>query len=84
MVNYKTVYSADGIKMGEVGATFSYSFIVKLEKEDNIDIKYEIPRLEISSLRDDRIILKLEQIEVDEKCQTLSIKKCWQSLDTKT
>ena len=32
-VNYKTVYSSDGIKMGEVEAAFSDSFIVKLEKE---------------------------------------------------
>jgi hypothetical protein len=31
-LNYKTVYSSDGIKMGEVEAVFSDSFIVKLEK----------------------------------------------------
>jgi hypothetical protein len=78
MVNYKTVYSADGIKMGEVEAAFSDSFIVKLEKEDNTEIKYEIPRLEISSIRDDRIILKLKQSEIDEKYQTSSIKKGWE------
>jgi hypothetical protein len=75
-VNYKTVYSSDGIKMGEVDATFSDSFIVKLEKErKHMEIKYEIPRVEISSLTDDRIILKLKQIEIDEKYQTSSIKK---------
>ncbi len=34
-VNYKTVYSADGIKMGKVEAAFSDSFIVKVEKEEN-------------------------------------------------
>ena len=28
-VNYKTVFSSDGIKMGEVEAAFSNSFIVK-------------------------------------------------------
>ena len=74
-VNYKTVYSSDGVKMGEVEAAFSNSFIVKLEKENNLEIKYEIPRLEISSLTGDRIILKLKQIEIDEKYQTSSIKK---------
>jgi hypothetical protein len=74
-VIYKTVYSSDGVKMGEVEAAFSNSFIVKLEKEKNLEIKYEIPRLEISSLTGDRIILKLKQIETDEKYQTSSIKK---------
>jgi hypothetical protein len=74
-VNYKTVYSADGIKMGKVEAAFSDSFIVKLEKENNMEIKYEIPRLEISSLTDDRIILKLKRNEIDEKYETSSIKK---------
>ena len=74
-VNYKTVYSSDGIKMGEVEAAFSDSFIVKLEKGQNMEIKYEIPRLEISSLTDDRITLKLTQNDIDEKYQTSSIKK---------
>jgi hypothetical protein len=74
-VNYKMVYSADGIKMGKVEAAFSDSFIVKLEKENNMEIKYEIPRLEISSLTDDRIILKLKRTEIDEKYETSSIKK---------
>jgi hypothetical protein len=77
-VNYKTVYSSDGINMGEVEAAFSDSFIVKLEKENNMEIKYEIPRLEISSIRDDRIILKLKQSEIDEKYETSSIKKGWE------
>jgi hypothetical protein len=40
-----------------------------------MEIKYEIPRLDISSLMDDRIILKLKQSEIDEKYQTSSIKK---------
>ncbi|MBV9177731.1 MAG: hypothetical protein JO327_07150 [Nitrososphaeraceae archaeon] len=74
-VNYKTVYSSDGIKMGEVEAAFSDSFIVMLEKENYMEIKYEIPRLQISSLTDDRIILKLKQIEIDEKYRTSSIEK---------
>jgi hypothetical protein len=34
--------------MGKVEAAFSDSFIVKLENEENnMEIKYEIPRLEI-------------------------------------
>jgi hypothetical protein len=74
-VNYKTVYSADGIKMGKVEAAFSDSFIVKLEKENKMEIKYEIPRLEISSLTDDRITLKIKGNEIDEKYETSSIKK---------
>ena len=74
-VNYKTVYSSDGIKIGEVEAAFADSFIVKLEKEKNIELKYEIPRLEISSLTDDRITLKLRQREIDQKYQTSSIEK---------
>jgi hypothetical protein len=61
--------------MGKVEAAFSESFIVKLEKENNMEIKYEIPRLQISTLTDDRIILKLKQIEIDEKYQTSSIEK---------
>ena len=74
-VNYKTLYSSDGIKIGEVEAAFADSFIVKLEKEKNMEIKYEIPRLEISSLTDDRITLKLKQREIDQKYQTSSIEK---------
>jgi hypothetical protein len=74
-VNYKTVYSSDAIKMGDVEAAFSDSFIVKLEKEKNMEIKYEIPRLEISSLTHDRIILKLKQSQIDKKYRTSSIKK---------
>jgi hypothetical protein len=74
-INYKAVYSSDGIKMGQVEAAFADSFIVKLEKENILEIKYEIPRLEISSLTDDRIILKLTQSELDEKYQASSVKK---------
>lgn len=74
-VNYKAVYSSDGIKMGQVEAAFADSFIVKLEKENILEIKYEIPRLEISSLTDDRIILKITQSELDEKYQASSVKK---------
>ena len=82
-VNYKTVYSSDGIKIGEVEAAFADSFIVKLEKEKNMEIKYEIPRLEISSLTDDTITLKLKQREIDHKYQTSSIEKSSEWLDAK-
>jgi hypothetical protein len=74
-VNYKKVYSSDGINIGEVEAAFSDSIIVKLENKKNMEIKYEIPRLEITSLTDDRIVLKLKQSEIDVKYQTSSIRK---------
>jgi hypothetical protein len=62
--------------MGQVEAAFADSFIVKLEvEENNMEIKYEIPRLEMSSLTDDRITLKLQQNDVDKKYQTSSVKK---------
>jgi hypothetical protein len=73
-VNYKTVYSSDGLKMGEVEAAFADSFIVRLEKESD-EIKYQIPRLEIATLIDDKITLKLEQSEIDQKYKTSSIEK---------
>ncbi|HZC21622.1 MAG TPA: hypothetical protein VE223_08260, partial [Nitrososphaeraceae archaeon] len=74
-VNYKTIYSSDGIKVGEVEAAFSDSFIVKLEKEQDTEIKYEIPRVEILTLTDERVTLKLTQSEINEKYQTSSINK---------
>jgi hypothetical protein len=74
-LNYKTVYSSDGIKMGEVEAVFSDSFIVKLEKWKNIEIKYEIPRLEIASITTDKITLKLKELDVHKKYETSSVEK---------
>ncbi len=41
-VNYSTVYSSDGIRVGKVELAFAESFIVKFEMEDK-EIKYEIP-----------------------------------------
>jgi len=73
-VNYKTVFSSDGTKIGKVEAAFADSFIVKSEKE-KMEIKYEIPRLEIATIRDNRITLKLNASETDEKYQTSSIEK---------
>ena len=40
-----------------------------------MEIKYEIPRLEIASIIDDRITLKSNESEIDEKYQTSSINK---------
>jgi len=40
-----------------------------------MEIKYEIPRLEITSIKDNKITLKLNQSEIDEKYQTSSIEK---------
>lgn len=57
-VNYKSVYSSDGVRIGKVEASFSDSFIVKSEKQ-NKEIKYEIPRLEIASIIKRTITLKL-------------------------
>jgi hypothetical protein len=73
-VNYKTIFSSDEIKIGKVEAAFADSFIVKSEKE-TMEIKYEIPRLEIASIKDDRITLKLNVSEIDEKYRTSSIEK---------
>jgi len=73
-VNYKTVFSSDRIKIGKVEAAFVESFIVKSEKQ-NMEIKYEIPRLEIASIVDDRIILKLKENDLNDKYQTSSIEK---------
>ena len=40
-----------------------------------MEIKYEMPRLEIVSIKDNRITLKLNGSEIDEKYQTSSIEK---------
>ena len=72
-VNYSTVYSQDGIRVGKVEVVaFAESSIVKFEME-NKEIKYEIPRLEIASLIDKSITLKLKKKDLDQKYQTSSI-----------
>ena len=73
-VNYSTVYSADGIRIGKVEAAFAESFIVKNEME-NKEIKYEIPRLEIASLINGSITLKLTKSDIDQNYETSSINK---------
>ena len=73
-INYKTVFSSDGIKVGTVEAAFAESFIVKLEKEGK-EIKYDIPRIEVATLIGDEITLKLNENELNQKYQTSSIDK---------
>ena len=73
-INYKTVFSSDGMKIGDVEAAFAESFIVKLEKEGK-EIKYEIPRLEIATLIDNEITLELNANDLNQKYQTSFIDK---------
>jgi len=73
-VNYSTVYSSDGIRIGKVEAAFAKSFIVKNEME-NREVKYEIPRLDIVSIISGSITLKLKKNEIDQKYETSSINK---------
>ena len=73
-VNYSTVYSSDGIRIGKVEAAFAKSFIVKNEME-NREVKYEIPRLDIVSIISGSITLKLKKNEIDQKYETSSVDK---------
>lgn len=73
-VNYRTVYSSDGIRIGKVEAAFAESLIVKNEMQ-NKEVKYQIPRLDIVSLIDGSIILKLRKSDIDQNYETSSINK---------
>ena len=73
-VNYSTVYSSDGIRIGKVEAAFAKSFIVKNEME-NREVKYEIPRLDIVSIISGSITLKLNKKDIDQNYETSSINK---------
>jgi hypothetical protein len=73
-INYKTVFSSDGLNVGNVEAAFADSFIVRLEKEGK-EVKYDIPRLEIATLIDNEITLKLNENDLNQKYQTSSIEK---------
>jgi hypothetical protein len=53
---------------------FADSIIVRLENEDT-EVKYQIPRLEIATLIDDKIMLRSKQSEIDQKYRTSSIQK---------
>ena len=73
-VNNSTVYSSDRIRIGKVEAAFAESFIVKNEME-NKEVKYEIPRLDIASIINGSITLKLKKSDEDQNYETSSIKK---------
>jgi hypothetical protein len=73
-VNYSIVYSSDRIRIGKVEAAFAESFIVKNEME-NKEVKYEIPRLDIVSIIDGSITLKLKKSDIDQNYETSSINK---------
>lgn len=73
-VNNSTVYSSDRIRIGKVEAAFAKSFIVKNEME-NKEVKYEIPRLDIVSIIDGSITLKLKKSDIDQNYETSSINK---------
>lgn len=73
-VNYSTVYSSDRIRIVKVEAAFAESFIVKNEME-NKEVKYEIPRLDIVSIIDGSITLKLKKSDIDQNYETSSINK---------
>jgi hypothetical protein len=60
-VNYSTVYSSDGIRIGKVEVAFAESFIVKNEME-NKEVKDEIPRLDIVSIINGSITLKEKKV----------------------
>jgi hypothetical protein len=69
-----TVYSSDRIRIGKVEAAFAESFIVKNETE-NKEVKYEIPRLDISSIINGSIALKVKKSDIDQNYETSSINK---------
>ena len=55
-------------------AAFVVVIYCKSEKE-NLEIKFELPKLEIASIMDEIITVKLKESEIDEKYQTSSIEK---------
>ena len=73
-VNDSTVYSSDGIRIGKVEVAFAESFIVKNEME-NKEVKYQIPRLDIVSIIDGSITIKLKKSDIDQNYETSSINK---------
>ena len=69
-----TVYSSDRIRIGKVEAAFAESFIVKNEMEKR-EVKYQIPRLDIASIINGSIALKLKKSDIDQNYETSSINK---------
>jgi hypothetical protein len=75
IINCKDIFSSDGAIIGQVeAAALSESFIVRSEEED-IEIKYEIPRLEIERIVDGAIIVKQNKENIQKKYETSSIEK---------
>jgi hypothetical protein len=59
IISSKNVFSSDDIIVGQVEAVFADSFIIRSEEEKGaIEVKYEIPRLQIKSIIKDSITLK--------------------------
>ena len=60
-------------------STFTFYTLVCRREYNNMcmnhEIKYQIPRLEIAALIDDKIILKLKQADIDQKYKTSYIEK---------
>lgn len=76
-ISNKEVFSSDGVKIGRVEAVFSDTIIIKSESQDNIERKYEIPRLNIAELMDETLTLKIKKSEIDKEFETSSIEKSY-------
>jgi hypothetical protein len=74
IINCKDVFSSDGAIIGQVEAALSESFIVRSEEGD-MEIKYEIPRLEIERIVDGAITVKQNKETIQKKYETSSIEK---------
>ena len=76
IINCKDVFSSDGAIIGQVEAALAESFIVRSEEEEGgMEIKYEIPRLEIERIVDGAITVKQNKENILKKYETSSIKK---------
>ena len=76
-ISNKEVFSSDGVKIGRFEAVFSDTIIIKSESQDNIERKYEIPRLNIAELMDETLTLKIKKSEIDKEFETSSIEKSY-------
>jgi hypothetical protein len=74
IINCKDVFSSDGAIIGQVEAALGESFIVRSEEGD-VEIKYEIPRLEIERIVDGEITVKQNKENIQKKYETSSIEK---------
>jgi hypothetical protein len=74
IINCKDVFSSDGAIIGQVEAAFGESFIVRSE-EGHVEIKYEIPRLEIERIVAGEITVRQNKQNIQKKYETSSIEK---------